>query len=377
MASSSFVKKNSLAKSTYQRRQRSREGDIRGDYFRDQTAIIHCQAFRRLKRKTQVFFDPRNDHICTRIEHSLHVATIAATLCKGLGLEPDLALAAGLGHDLGHPPVGHAGELVLNRKLQDIGGFQHELQSLRVVDVLMNDGKGLNLTYAVRDAIVSHYGEGDERALKPLRKKKDLDSLQGRASQPTTWEGCALRFADKIAYLGRDLEDAVTARFISMADVPSHLRQGLGETNAEIIDTLVNDVISYSSSHADLGFSAGVHALVSELKAFNYEQIYTSARMQRFQAYGMNMVERLFDYLGEVFRRYGFELEGYATSPEPVDRRFGHYLAAMAQIYDASDPHIGLRVVGDYVAGMSDNFALEAVRHITFPAPLVDPLAWV
>lgn len=377
MAKTSSAKKNPLADSTYRARPRSRTGDVRGDYFRDQTAIIHCQAFRRLKRKTQVFFDPRNDHICTRIEHSLHVGTIAATICKGLGLDADLALAAGLGHDLGHPPVGHAGEVVLNKKLQAIGGFQHELQSLRVVDVLMNDGQGLNLTYAVRDAIVSHYGEGDERSLRPQRRKKNLSQLDGRASVPNTWEGCALRFADKIAYLGRDLEDAITARFLSMADVPEHLRKGLGESNAEIIDTLVGDVIAYSSRHSDLGFSKTIHALVSELKAFNYERIYTSARMQRFQGYGMNMVERLFDYIYDIFMRYGFDLEAYQTSPEAVDRRFGHYLAAMASIYDPQDARIALRIVGDYVAGMSDNFALESVRHITFPEPLVDPLAWV
>ncbi len=377
MAQTQPAKKNPLAESTYRSRPRSRAGDVRGDYFRDQTAIIHSQAFRRLKRKTQVFFDPRNDHICTRIEHSLHVGTIAATICKGLGLDADLALAAGLGHDLGHPPVGHAGEVVLNQKLAPIGGFQHELQSLRVVDVLMNDGRGLNLTYAVRDAIVSHYGEGDERSLRPLRRKKNLQKLDGRASRPTTWEGCALRFADKIAYLGRDLEDAITARFLSLADVPEHLRQGLGASNAEIIDTLVHDIIDYSSTHAELGFSKNIHSLVTELKAFNYARIYTSARMQRFQGYGMNMVERLFDYLYAVFMRNAFELERYQTSPEAVDRRFGHYLQAMAHIYDAADEHVVLRVVGDYVAGMSDNFAMESVRHITFPEPLVDPLAWV
>jgi len=376
-AAPDFAKRNPLPAAVYVERARKREQDVRGDYFRDQTAIIHSQPFRRLKRKTQVFFEPRNDHICTRIEHSLHVATVAATICKGLGLDADLAQAAGLGHDLGHPPCGHAGEVVLNKKLGSIGGFKHELQSLRLVDKLVNKGRGLNLTYAVRDAIVSHCGETDEQMLRPVDQKKTLENLTTRASAPSSWEACVVRLSDKIAYLGRDIEDAVTARFISLADVPDHLRRELGETNGEIIDTLVRDVITFSSTHDAVGFSTPVYELVCELKAFNYRRIYTDPRMERYQRYGRNLLERLFDYLADVYERLGLDAEAYSLSPEPVDRRFGHYLESMADVYAHDSERGTLRVVGDFISGMSDAFAIECVRHIVFPDPSVDPYAWV
>ena len=376
-AATSHEKVNPLPAAVYHERLRPRDPDVRGDYFRDQTAIIHAQPFRRLKRKTQVFFDPRNDHICTRIEHSLHVATVAATICKGLGLDAELAQAAGLGHDLGHPPCGHAGEVVLNDRLAPIGGFKHELQSLRVVDRLANRGRGLNLTYGVRDAIVSHCGETDDQLLCPSDQKKDLFLVKDRATPPTSWEGCVLRLADKIAYLGRDIEDAVTARFISVADVPTHVRDALGETNGEIIDTLVADVIAYSSQHDCVGFSPDVHAMVTELKNFNYDRIYTDGRMLRFQRFGGGLIMRLFDYLTEIYERNGLDPHAYETSPEVVDRRFGHYIEAMLGVYSRGEEGHALRVVGDYVSGMSDTFAIECVRHIVFPDSIVDPHAWV
>lgn len=371
------LKQNPLPEEVYRARQRPREEDVRGAYFRDQTAIIHSQPFRRLKRKTQVFFDPRNDHICTRIEHSLHVATIAATICKGLGLNTDVVQAAGLGHDLGHPPCGHAGEVVLNDRMAPIGGFKHELQSLRQVDRLANRGTGLNLTYAVRDAIVSHCGERDDRTLQPATTAKDLTGLTDRATVASSWEGCALRLADRIAYLGRDLEDAITARFISIADVPPHLRQYLGETNGEIIDTLVSDVIAHSAQHESIGYSESTFEMMCELNRFNYERIYKDARMERYQHYGVGIVGRLFDYLAELYERHGLDFQAYATSPEPVDRRFGHYLDSMKSVYSQPGEEGVLRVVGDYLAGMSDSFALECVRHLIIPDPIVDPYAWV
>jgi len=164
---------NPLTDDFYKTRIQNREEDIRGPYFRDQTAIIHCMAFRRMKKKTQVFFSPQNDHVCTRIEHSLHVSTIASVICKALGLDVEMAQAIALGHDIGHAPFGHAGEKKLNELASSSGGFFHEVQSLRVLDRIENDGKGLNLTYAVRDGIVSHCGEEDDRSLAPWGTFRD------------------------------------------------------------------------------------------------------------------------------------------------------------------------------------------------------------
>ena len=167
--------------------------DLRGYYFRDITAIIHSFPFRRLKHKTQVFFSPKNDHICTRIEHVMHVATIAATICRALDLDPDLAWAIGLGHDLGHAPFGHVGETIFSNILADKGGFIHEIYSLRVVDHLINYGKGLNLTYAVRDGIINHCGEKFEQFIKPDFSHKELKTIKSRSFYPSTWEGTVVR----------------------------------------------------------------------------------------------------------------------------------------------------------------------------------------
>ncbi|MFW5828510.1 MAG: HD domain-containing protein, partial [Alkalispirochaeta sp.] len=204
------------------------ERDLRGPYFRDTTAIVHSYPFRRMKNKTQVFFAPKNDHICTRIEHVMHVSTIAATISRALNLNPDLAWAIGMGHDLGHTPFGHLGEKILSR-LRGLDGFRHEIYSLRVVDKLANHGKGLNLTYAVRDGIINHCGEKFEQELSPDHAVKDLSAITRRDQLPSTWEGVAVRMSDKIAYLGRDLEDAMQLGLVRVEDVPATGRRLLGE----------------------------------------------------------------------------------------------------------------------------------------------------
>ncbi|MDA3832250.1 MAG: HD domain-containing protein, partial [Spirochaetales bacterium] len=172
--------KNMLTEQELTKRDNAKEIDVRGAYFRDTTAIIHSYPYRRLKHKTQVFFAPSNDHICTRIEHVLHVATVAAAICKGLELDSELAWAIGMGHDLGHAPFGHVGETVMNELMQNSGGFKHELYSLRVVDHLAYYGRGLNLTYAVRDGIISHCGEVFEQTIVPDFCIKDLASIDDR-----------------------------------------------------------------------------------------------------------------------------------------------------------------------------------------------------
>src|SRR4030042_5051200 len=199
---------NEIQNKILKKRTHPKKVDIRGDYYRDQTAIIHSLPFRRLKKKTQVFFAPTNDHICTRIEHVLHVNSVATTICKGLDLDIELAQAIAMGHDLGHPPFGHVGEKVLNEIQKTIGkSFIHEIYSYRIVEHIANKGQGLNLCYAVKDGIISHCGEKYEQFIKPDFIIFDLEQIKDRNKYPCTFEGCVVRISDKISYLGRDIED--------------------------------------------------------------------------------------------------------------------------------------------------------------------------
>lgn len=361
---------NGLPKQLARQRMRPRTSDVRGEYFRDQTAIIHSTPFRRLKHKTQVFFAPENDHICTRIEHVLHVATIAATICRGLNhhgwqLDTELAYAAGLGHDLGHAPFGHSGERALAACAPE-EGFEHELHSLRVVDLLARNGQGLNLTWAVRDAIVCHNGERiDERltpdeALRPPQEKRD------RARRPATWEGCAVRFADKIAYLGRDIEDALAAGFITRADVPDPISRVLGTTNGEMINALVIDLIEQSALQGEMGYSPEKYELLTQLQQFNYARIYRHPRLLEYEGFCMRIVKELHAYLCESYERYA---SGMVQPRGEVEQTFFQYLDDLDACYTRiGDP--GPRRVTDYIAGMTDNYCLASFERITLPQPI-------
>ena len=361
---------NALDDAALRRRAVPRATDVRGDYFRDQAAILHSHDFRRLKRKTQVFFDPENAHICTRIEHVLHVSSIAATICRALGLDVDLASAIGMGHDIGHPPFGHPGEAVLHELLSEIGGFRHELHGLRVVDDLADGGAGINLTYAVRDGIVCHCGERWEQSIRPEDGIKDLPRVRSRVHYPSTWEGCVVRISDKIAYLGRDMEDAVTARIIAESDVPRRATSLLGSTNSKIINTLVLDVIATAEATGEIGFSAERHEGVLALKDFNYERIYNAPPLRAYGAHCREALQRVTEYLLESFARSGPEPGAYATSPLAVDRSFGRYIDRMEGALQRQGESGALRVIGDYVAGMTDDFALRAFEELVLPRPL-------
>jgi len=361
--------RNPLSEEIYKSRRREREEDIRGPYFRDQTAIIHSLPFRRLKNKTQVFFAPQNDHVCTRIEHVLHVSTIAATVCKGLGLDVELAQAIALGHDLGHPPFGHSGEEILNQ-LTGEGEFIHELHSLRVVDKLANRGRGLNLTYAVRDGIVSHYGEEFSQKIEPREEYKDLEKVTVRGSSPVTFEGCVVRMSDKVAYLGRDIEDAIRAGLIKEEDIPDSISTELGTKNGEIIDTLVKDLIAQSRQGEGVGFSRDRYSLMRKLKRFNYDRIYNHGRLKRYVKHSKRMLEILFEHLLELFDNYGKNYEKYLRSPVPLDRRFGDYLKKMEGLYGREEPFDRRRIVLDYMAGMTDDYALRCVKEVVLPEPI-------
>jgi len=362
--------KNPLAEHDYKERGTDREEDIRGPYFRDQTAIIHSLPFRRLKNKTQVFFAPENDHICTRIEHVLHVSTISATICKGLGLDVELAQAIALGHDLGHAPFGHSGEKILDRLNQNNGGFVHELHGLRIVDHLCRYGKGLNLTYAVRDGIVSHFGEEFTQHLEPAEEKKDLSRLNKRGTPPTTYEGCVVRMSDKIAYFGRDIEDAIKAELIKEDDIPDNVRAELGTKNGEIIDVFVKDLIEWSRGKQKVGFSKRKYNLMKDLKEFNYSKIYGHNRLTRYTKHAEVILNILFDHLMSLMEEFGRSYESYLQSDIPLDRRFGDYLEGLSDFYGVEEPFNPQQIALDYIAGMTDQYSLKAAKEVIFPEPI-------
>ena len=369
--------RNTLTEAQLTTRRVPREEDVRGPYFRDQTAIIHSTPFRRLKHKTQFLFAPENDHICTRIEHVLHVATVAATICRGLSrggwqLDGELAYAAGMGHDMGHAPFGHTGERVLNKLAKEHGlkgGFLHEPHSLRVVDCLTAGGSGLNLTLGVRDAILCHNGEMFEQSLEPDDRLIDpAEKAAMRITTPATWEGCAVRFADKIAYLGRDMEDALRARLITRGELPPDIKE-LGESNGSIINTLVIDLIENSLKTGVLGFSDRRYDLIRQTRDFNYKHIYYHDRLIQYQKYCERIITELYLHFMEGLQSRGRIPEEWLALPMSCDRAFGDYLNRLTQFYDEENATYA-RIVCDYVAGMTDNYALKCNEQLTQPEPI-------
>lgn len=367
--------KNPFPLENYLKRTIPRKADIRGDFFRDQTAIIHSTAFRRLKSKTQVFFAPENDHICTRIEHVLHVATIAATICKGLNtngwkLDADMAYAIGLGHDLGHTPFGHAGEKALNKLLGGDNSFIHEINSYRQVEYLANKGQGLNLCYGVKDGIICHNGEKDEQYLKPSLLLNELDNIEDRKMIATSYEGCIMRFSDKIAYLGRDLEDAYIAGFITDRDVPEKVRNILGDRNGQIINSLIIDIIQNSKDSDRIGFSDEKYELVTELKKFNYSKIYNHPNLKKYDKFCDRIINNLFEYLHNLYVKNRNETQKYTETGIELDKQFGDYVNEMYSFYHFRNEDIK-QIVTDYISGMTDPFALESIKQITIPKPII------
>ncbi|MDD4555106.1 MAG: HD domain-containing protein [Bacteroidales bacterium] len=351
-----------------------KDSSIRGDFFRDQTAIIHSMPFRRLKHKTQVFFSPNNDHVCTRIEHVLHVATIGSTICKGLnnngwGLNIEMAYAIGLGHDLGHSPFGHAGETALNKKLNADYKFIHEVHGLRVVDKLCNNGTGLNLTYGVRDGIINHNGEVIQQSLKPSQTINNLEIIKDRKSFPCSYEGCIVRISDKIAYLGRDIEDALIANFISIEDIPSEIREEVGETNGEIINNLVIDVIETSKTIDEIKLSDRMFEKVNILQKFNYKHIYGHPIILEYKQKGEKILEEIFDFLLDLHSEHGKDFDYYLKNPLTLIQHFGNYFQRYENVYE-SEGMVPKRLICDFIAGMTDGYALDAYNQIKIPRPI-------
>jgi dGTPase len=337
---------------------------VRTEYERDIGRIIYSMDFRRLRHKTQVFFDPQNDHICTRMEHVIYVNYVAKTIGRSLGLNTDLIEAIALGHDLGHAPFGHSGEKTLDDCLKRIDPglyFQHEIHSLRVVDSLVARGQetGLNLTFEVRDGIVSHCGEvyGEYR-LAPDRAKEPANLVAAALSHgaPATLEGCVVRLADKIAYVGRDIEDAVRAGIMEFQDLPAAIRSSLGQTNSQIINSLVTDVVAHSLGRDEVGLSRERGESMEELLKENVELIYRSEKINRYENMVRNVIQGLFDAL----RRALADPEKMAASENRVFIGFARYLAERHYAAGESD----LQKITDYIAGMTDPFATRCFEEI-------------
>jgi dGTPase len=358
------------------RRSPMRRDPFRLEFARDETRILHSPPFRRLKHKTQVFLSPHNDHICTRMEHVLHVSSIASIIGRCLNLNTDLINAIAKGHDLGHPPFGHAGERVLDGILRDRGvngGFKHEIHGLRVVDKLTNYGAGLNLTYEVRDGIATHCGESFDRVIAPDRGRNLhlLENIDDRGDLPATLEGCLVRLVDRIAYLGRDLEDAIKARLIKKGDIPVDVAKKLGTENGQIIGVFVNDTIANSAGKDCVEMSAEVFELMTEFRNFNYERIYKHPEVERVSNKATNMLKVLFE---EIDKIYNDSARGMNTAVVNAIIKEAPVMETFFNFIKNTNYHEGIeawRVVTDYIAGMTDHFAEKTFRQQVMPAPFV------
>lgn len=293
------------------------ECPVRTVYQRDRDRIIHSNAFRRLKHKTQVFLSPEGDHYRTRLTHTLEVSQIARTIARALRLNEDLAEAVALGHDLGHTPFGHAGETALNAVYP--GGFRHYEQSLRVVDVLEKDGRGLNLTLEVRDGIERHTS----------------------GTQPATLEGRIVRLADRIAYINHDIDDAINADVMQETDIPDSIRTILGHSKSQRISTLVISAIENSVDDIRLG--QDIQSAFDQLHDFMFERVYKNDRCKDQEPKAMELVKWLYEY--------------FKAHPDDLP---GDYKA----IADFSGAE---RASCDYIAGMTDRYAVMTFNRLFIP----------
>jgi dGTPase len=308
------------------------EDDIRPAFQRDRDRIIHCKAFRRLKHKTQVFFAPTGDHYRTRLTHTLEVSQIARTIAKVLRLHEELTEAIALGHDLGHPPFGHAGERVINDLVP--GGFNHYEQSLRIIDLLENDGQGLNLSWEVRDGIAKH-----------SKGKSGAPVGMPPALRASTIEGQIMRVADLIAYVNHDIDDAVRAGLLLPADVPDDLVRGLGRSSSERIGTLVRDVVTESlrGELTEIRMSDGVLDAVLRLRSFLFDAVYENA------------------VATAEFRKAADVLSGLWLK---VRERPLEFLDKRTLDQDGLDV-----AAKDFLAGMTDRYAVRLFEQFYIPKP--------
>ncbi|MCD8037272.1 MAG: deoxyguanosinetriphosphate triphosphohydrolase [Clostridiales bacterium] len=293
--------------------------DIRTDFQRDRDRILHCKAFRRMKHKTQVFISPEGDHYRTRLTHTLEVSQIARTISRALSLNEDLTEAIALGHDLGHTPFGHAGEETLNSLHRE--GFEHNKQSLRVVDIVEKDGQGLNLTWEVRDGILNHR----------------------TSCKPSTMEGLVVRLSDKIAYTNHDIDDAIRAGVIK--DIPQEFKDVLGDTSSSRINAMIRDTIANSEGIRDVKMSSDMRETLGGLREFMFKTVYLSDNALKEKAKVNRMITFLYQY--------------YLENIDQMDDEFIH-LIKNGEYKDT--------VVCDYIACMTDRFAITRFEDLFVPS---------
>jgi len=336
--------------------------NLRPAFFHDADRILHCCAYARYFDKTQVFFQTDNDHVTRRVLHVQLVAKIARTLARFLRLNEDLVEAIALGHDIGHAPFGHAGEACIARLLEEnqAGSFVHNAQSVRMLDRIENGGKGLNLTLQVLDGILGHNGEISERRITSSIEPLSWDTLDKNVDacltlprkdepdkhvRPSTLEGCAVRVSDIIAYIGRDIEDAITLGMITPKDLPKEATRILGQTNRDIINNLAMDLAHNSTTCSGLQFSDEAFVAMDTLKKFNYERIYRSKVIEDQKKCFEPIVRELFEaYLDDI------------DQGNEESAIFTYFLKQMNPEYQSENTKY--RMVADFIAGMTDRFLL-------------------
>ncbi len=319
-----FCEYATFSENTKGRQKEITECDFRTPFRRDRDRIIHSKSFRRLMHKTQCFLSPEGDHYRTRLTHTLEVTQIAQTIARALRLNEDLCEAASLGHDLGHTPFGHAGERVLDSICKE--GFRHNEQSLRTVDILERDGQGLNLTYEVRDAILCHTGP------------KSADTLEGKI----------IKYADRIAYINHDIDDAVRGGVISKEQIPIKLRNLLGTTHGERINTMVKSIIeasekSFKAGNPQILMEDEIDKATNELRDFMFENVYLNPIAKGEETKACSMIETMYYYFEKNTDKIPQEYKKYLEH-SPVQR-----------------------VVCDYIAGMTDRYAVSVYENLFIP----------
>ena len=314
-------KRAAFADETRGRLRPAEENEVRTCYQRDVDRIVHCKAFRRLMHKTQVFLQPEGDHYRTRMTHTIEVTRIARCIARALNLNQDLTEAIAMGHDLGHTPFGHAGEVALSDAMGQ--PFRHNEQSLRVVDILENGGAGLNLTYEVRMGILGH---------------------TTGSRTPETLEGNIVRRADQIAYVNHDIDDAVRAGILTNEDIPRSIARILGDTHSDRINTLVCDAIQTSREAGEILLSVQVDKALADLRAFMFERVYRNPVAKGEEVKAKDMLRRMYEY--------------YYNHPEAIPADFQPQLS-----FDGME-----RTICDYIAGMTDNYAVDKYTELFIPA---------